>query len=92
MDLGRIKADMKEGTELYSVDKGQNAECEIMLNMTADAGTIVIGFRKGNKTYRQMQKEFSQQNLKEFIAEVQINSWMGSKKPEGGFKLIPNDD
>jgi hypothetical protein len=22
MDLGRIKADMKEGTELYSVDKG----------------------------------------------------------------------
>lgn len=51
-------ADLDDGTNIFWMSKGYNADCEKELNMTG-SGSAVLGFRKGNSTYREMKTEWS---------------------------------
>ena len=73
-DLGKVMADLDDGTNIFWMSKGYNADCEKELNMTG-SGSAVLGFRKGNSTYREMKTEWSQENLKAFVTDVKGNSW-----------------
>ncbi len=51
-------ADLDDETSIFWMSKGENSACEKELNM-AGSGSAVIGFRKGNSTYRLMKTEWS---------------------------------
>lgn len=85
-DLGRAMAGLT-GVSVYWLERGSKAECESQLNLSY-ATNAVIAFEKDRNTFKQMEANFSKDNVRNFITSLQRDGFYGDLQPDGGIKLL----